>query len=101
MAGTVWLSEYTLTTIRGVQMLQAPPLRVQAPILATSSAQTFLPFLGSTESVRLHVDSGGPVCVQWGSAPSATTNDERWAPNQTEARGVRPGDTVSIIVSLT
>lgn len=101
MAGIVFLSEYTCTTVRGVQALQAPALVVQAPITASGSAQSFQPFNGATEIVRIAVDSGGPVCIKFGTNPTATTSDERWAPNQTESRAVRPGDKVSVIVSTT
>lgn len=101
MSGKVWLSEYTCSSVRGMQAMMAPALVVQTPILTTGSAQNFNPFNGSTELVRLSVDSGGPVCIQFGTNPSATVNDERWAPNQTEARAVRPGDTVSVISSST
>ena len=101
MAGRVFLSEYTCSTNRGIQAMQAPALVVQTPITASASPQSFNAFGGATEMVRISVDSGGPVCVRFGTNPAATTNDERWAPNQTEARAVRPGDTVSVIVSAT
>lgn len=101
MAGRVFLSEYTCSSTRGMQAMQAPALVVQTPITTTGSAQSFNPFNGSTEIVRISIDSGGPVCIQFGTNPSATTNDERWAPNQTEARAVRPGDTISVISSST
>lgn len=99
--GIVFLSEYTCSTTRGVQAMQAPALVVQAPITSSSSPQSFQPFNGATEIVRISVDSGGPVCIRFGTNPTATTSDERWAPNQTEARAVRSGDTVSVIVSPT
>ena len=101
MPGTVFVSEYHLSTTRGAQMLKAPPVRVQTPILAGGAAQSFQPFGPMTEAVRVSVDGVGPVCIQWGTNPSATTNDERWAANQTEHRAVAPGDTLSIIVSPT
>lgn len=101
MPGTVFLSEYTCSTTRGVQAMQAPPVVVQTPITATGAPQKFQPFNGVTEMVRVSVDSVGPVCIRWGTNPSANTQDERWAPNQTEARAVRPGDTISVIISLT
>jgi len=101
MAGKVFLSEYSLNTVRGVQILKAPPLRVQTPITSSGAAQQFTPFLGHTEAIRIAVDGGGPVCIQFGTAPNATTNDERWAANQTEHRAVAPGDTISIISSPT
>lgn len=101
MAGKVWLSEYTCTSVRGMQAFVAPALVVQTPITATGSAQPFNAFNGATEIVRISVDSGGPVCIKFGTTPVATVNDERWAPNQTEARAVRPGDTVSVIISST
>jgi hypothetical protein len=101
MPGRVWLSEYTCTSVRGMQAMCAPALVVQTPITASGAPQSFQPFNGATEMVRISVDTGGPVCIKFGFNPSATTNDERWAPNQTEARTVRPGDTVSVIASLT
>lgn len=101
MTGKVFLSEYTCSSVRGMQAMQAPALVVQTPITASGSPQSFNSFNGATEIVRISVDSGGPVCIQFGTIPSATTNDERWAPNQTEARAVRPGDTVSVISSST
>jgi hypothetical protein len=101
MAGKVFLSEYTCTSVRGMQAMAAPPLVVQLPILASGSSQSFNTFNGATEMVRISVDSGGPVCVRWGPNPTATINDERWAPNQTEARVVRPGDSVAVVVSPT
>lgn len=97
----VFLSEYSATTNRTIQALQAPPLVVQTPITTSGSPQSFNPFNGATEVVRIHVDSGGPVCVRIGPNATATTNDERWAPNQTEARAVRPGDVASVITSST
>jgi hypothetical protein len=101
MAGKVFLSEYTCSSVRGMQAMVAPAVVVQTPITASGAAQSFNPFNGATEMVRISVDTGGPVCVKFGTNPSATINDERWAPNQTEARVVRPGDTVSVIVSPT
>lgn len=101
MAGRVFLSEYTCSSVRGMQAMVAPALVVQTPITASASAQPFNPFNGATEMVRISVDTGGPVCVRFGTSPVATINDERWAPNQTEARVVRPGDTVSVIISPT
>jgi hypothetical protein len=101
MAGKVFISEYQMTTIRGVQMLKAPPLVVQVPITSSGSHQEFSAFNGSTEAIRIAVDGGGAVCIKFGTAPAATTNDERWAANQTEHRAVAPGDTISIISSPT
>lgn len=101
MAGKVFLSEYTCTSVRGMQAMAAPAVVVQTPITASASAQSFNAFNGATEMVRISVDTGGPVCIKFGPNPIATINDERWAPNQTEARVVRPGDTVSVIVSPT
>ena len=99
MAGKVFLSEYTCSSVSLMQAMEAPPLVVQTPILTTGAPQSFNVFSGPTEIVRIAVDSGGPVCVKFGTNPSATINDERWAANQTEARTVRPGDTVSVISS--
>jgi hypothetical protein len=101
MAGQVFLSEYHGSTVRGVMVLRAPPLAVQAPIVASGVAQSFAPFGGSTEVVRIAVDGGGPVCIRFGSNPTATIADERWAANQTECRGIAPGDTISVIASPT
>lgn len=101
MAGKVFLSEYTCSSVRGMQAMAAPALVVQTPITASGSSQSFNPFNGATEIVRISIDTGGPVCIKFGTSPNATINDERWAPNQTEARVVRPGDTVSVIVSPT
>jgi hypothetical protein len=101
MAGKVFLSEYHATTRRGVQAFVAPALVVQTPITSSGAPQSFQPFSPSTEAVRISVDSGGPVCVRFGTNPSATVNDERWAPNQTESRVVSPGDTISVISSPT
>lgn len=81
--------------------MAAPALVVQTPINSTGSAQSFQPFNGATEIVRISIDSSGPVCIRFGTSPVATINDERWAPNQTEARVVRPGDTISVITSPT
>lgn len=101
MAGKVFLSEYTCTTVRGVQAMKAPALVVQTPITTSASSQSFNPFNGATEMVRISVDAGGAVCVRFGTNPTATVNDERWAANQTEARAVQPGDTIAVISSPT
>jgi hypothetical protein len=96
--GTVYLSEYHATTVRGVQAPRAPALIVQTPIATSGVAQAFNVFQG--ELVRLAVDGGGPVNVKWGASPVAVAGfDEHWSANQTEFRTVTPGDTVSVIAS--
>jgi hypothetical protein len=95
MTAKVYLSEYRLTMVSGVIAPRAPAVVVQAPIVTSASPQSFQPFQG--EMVRLSVDSGGPVNVRWGTAPSASAVDERWAPNQSDWRIVNAGDTVSVV----
>jgi hypothetical protein len=98
MSGTVYLSEYHATSVRGIQAPRAPALVVQTPIAASGSSQAFRPFTG--ELVRLSVDGGGPVNVKWGPLPVAVAGfDEHWSANQTEFRTVTAGDTCAIIVS--
>lgn len=41
----------------------------------------------STNFVRIHTDA--IVGLDYGAAPTATTDSERWAANQTEYRGVK------------
>jgi hypothetical protein len=97
--GTVYLSEYNASMLRGVQVPKAPPLVVQTPIVASGVAQSFQTFQG--DIVRLKVDSGGPVNVKWGTPPVAAVAgfDEHWSPGLGEYRTVTPGDTVSVIAS--
>lgn len=102
MAPRVFLSEYGASTNRMVQALQAPALVMQPPITAsTVTPLSFAPFSGATEVVRINVDGGGPVCIKIGPHAFATPNDDRWAPNQTETRVVRPGDICSVLWSPT
>lgn len=61
----------------------------------TSGVQTSAAFAKSTKFVRVHTDSACSVVI--GPAPTATTSDQRMAPNTTEFWGVRGGDKISVI----
>lgn len=75
----------------------------QPPVSIGASPVSSNAFQPSTKLIRLHTDSicslvfgtpGGP------NSPVATTNNARWAANQTEYLFVNAGDAVSVISNV-
>lgn len=75
----------------------------QPPVAISAGASPSNPFQPGTKLIRLHTDAicslvfgtpGGP------NAPVATTNNARWAANQTEYVFVNAGDAVSVISNV-
>lgn len=63
----------------------------------TSGMATSVAFNARTRFVRLNCDA---VCsVAFGPNPTATTDSQRMSSNQTEYKGVNPGDKVAVIAN--
>lgn len=80
----LYVSEYTSSAFSGGQLVniaQEPSAQELTVSIAGSSTASSA-FKGQTNIVRLHTDAA--CCIQFGSAPVATTSMKRLAANQTE-----------------
>lgn len=75
---------------------QEPEILTQTVDITADSVQSE-PFNTRTRFVRLHCDA---ICsVLFGLDPTATTSSQRMSANQTEYKGVVPGDVVAVIAN--
>jgi hypothetical protein len=84
------------------QMPLEPPL-IEQVLDFSGGAQTSQAFQPTTRCVRLHCDAVCSLIISRSSNPiTATTNNARWAANQTEYRGVPEGEgyQVSVIANV-
>jgi hypothetical protein len=70
-----------------------------SPITSGASHAESAAFSTGTTYIRVHNDSGGPICVLIGTTPVATTNNARMSSDQTEYFGVKAGDKISVIAT--
>ena len=76
---------------------QEPAITTQVLSIGVGSVQSN-PFNVNTRFVRLHSDA---ICsVEFGADPTASAaSSQRMAANQTEYKGVKPGDLVAVITN--
>lgn len=75
---------------------QEPALLTQTVDIGAMSTQSSA-FNANTRFIRIHTDA---ICsVEFGVDPTATSSSQRMATNQTEYKGVRPGDKVAVITN--
>jgi hypothetical protein len=89
----------TPTTEGGAaQVARAPAVVDQTPVTISGTSAQSAAFGKSTKYVRLHSDV---ICsVSFGANPTASTNNMRFAANQTEYFGVTPGMKVAVISNV-
>lgn len=78
---------------------QEPAITDQTPISTAGASVQSAAFNTNTKLIRVHNDSTNPCCIVFGSNPTATTNNKRLAPNQTEYFGVIPGQKLAVILA--
>lgn len=93
-------SEYAdiVSTVRGGTAIpKDPPLASWTIAIGGVSVQSPA-FNANTKFVRIHSDA---ICSIKNnlSNPVATATDDRWAANQTEFRGVDPGNKLAVITN--
>ncbi|SRR5258705_10724116 len=96
MAGGLYISEYTdvIHSPDGVPIaLEATNARQKVTVGAGSTQSAA--FQVNTKIVRLHVDTN-PVCVVFGTNPTATANDARIMTNTTEYFAVPQGQAFKV-----
>jgi hypothetical protein len=93
---TAYITEYSNLAIVDygrLQVPQDPPIAEQTVAIGSEAKSNA--FNAATRFIRIHVDA---ICsIKIGTAPTATTSSGRLAANQTEFRGVNPGDKISVI----
>lgn len=97
---TLYIAEYSdiVQTVRGGTAIPVdPPLAEQTVAIGASSAQSAA-FNALTKFVRIHSDAICSVTVNL-AAPTATATNGRFAANQTEFRGVSPGNKLAVITN--
>lgn len=109
MATYLYITEYAalaIVTINGqtMQIPQEPPLAEQV-ISVTSTSTACSAFNAQTRLVRLHCDSSAPVAIRFGTSPTANVEggsppSQRMAENQTEYKGVPPGQSFMVAAIL-
>ena len=80
-----------------VNAAKFPSITGQTVAVAGVSAQSSA-FSSSTTLIRVHTDVICSVLI--GANPTAVTTRNRMAANQTEYFGVRPGDSLAVIVNV-
>ncbi len=93
---TLYISEYQGIAATS-QVPQEPSLATQTVAIGVSSVQS-QPFSGQTRLVRIATDSICSIAI--GANPTATTANPRMAANQTEYRGVMPGQVLAVISNV-
>jgi len=96
----LYVSEYTAPAFFNAEPLQMgsePPNAEQTIAISGTSTQLTNPLQANTNFIRVHNDSSGPCCVAFGSSPTATTQNKRLAPNQTEYFAVTPRSQVAVV----
>lgn len=96
----VFITEYAdiVSTIRGATAIPVdPPLAEQTVAIGAGSLQSAA-FNAATKFVRIHTDA---ICsINCNAAnPTATATNGRFAANQTEFRGVSPGNKLAVITN--
>lgn len=97
---TLYVAEYAILGAEQVsgslpQAPHEPPIAEQIIAIGGASLQSN-PFNAKTTLVRLNTDS---VCsVLFGTNPTATTNNQRFAANQTEYKSVPVGQSFMVAV---
>lgn len=93
-AAIVYVTEFSelAPTAAGQSATAAqPPMAEQTITSSASSAQCANAFQPATRFVRMHCDTSGPVCIEFGANPTATVTTARMAANQTEYFAVPRG----------
>lgn len=92
---TLYITEYL--DMQGTRPVpHEPPLAEQTVVIGGSSAQSAA-FGPNTHLIRVHADSICSVLI--GGNPTVTTSSARMAANQTEYRGVSPGQLLAVIAN--
>lgn len=92
---TLYITEYI--NIDGTRQVPTePPLAEQTVSISASSVQSN-PFNAQTSLIRVHTDAICSVLV--GKNPTVTAASGRLAANQTEYRGVFPGQIMAVITN--
>ena len=91
---TLYITEYTDT--QGTRPVPREPPAAEQTVAIGAAAQS-APFGPNTHLIRVHADSICSVVI--GGNPTATTSNGRMAANQTEYRGVSPGQILAVIAN--
>jgi hypothetical protein len=95
---TLYITEY-YDIFGHAQVPLEPPVAKQTVAIGASSAQSAA-FSPQTRIIRIHTDSVCSVSIGVGpTGPTATATDARMAANQTEYRGVSPGQILAVITN--
>ena len=70
-----------------------------SPITSSGTHAESAAFGANTTIIRVHNDSGGPICVLIGTTPVATTSNARMSSDQTEYFCVKASDKISVIAT--
>jgi hypothetical protein len=99
---TLYITEYG--TIAGLPATANGQVPLEPPLAdyTVSIAGTSPPFQPGTRMVRLHCDATCSILIGPSGSTSATTNNGRFATNQTEFRGVPEGRgfVVSVVANV-
>lgn len=94
----LYIAEYL--DIDGTRQVPREPPLVEQTIAISSSSAPSVAFSAKTYMIRVHTDAICSVVVGTaGTTPVATATNARMAANQTEYRGVQPGQILAVITN--
>jgi hypothetical protein len=99
-APVLYITEFAMLGFdpNGPAAVPEQPELAKQTITTSASSQQSSAFQAATRYVRLHIDTNGPCCYEFGTNPTATVTSARMAPNQTEYHGVPRGSGFMVAV---